>query len=598
MTTITEAIQKLYVAYFSRPADVAGLAYWEQVAAAAGGDTAQVSAAFAASAEYKAAYSGMNAFQVVDTVYLNLFGRHAEAKGVQFWAPLLADGTLTVDVVVTAVASGAQGSDLVSYTSKVAAAAAFTAALDTSAEILGYSGALAIAKAIAFLAAITDAGQLAAATAPDALAASVSAITNTIGTVPIPVTPPVPTPIPVPVPLPVPLPIPAPTGQRIELGAGDNRLGDVTVAPGDVVDGGAGTDTLPLRLVTPLNMLAFYNFERLEVDGPKLLDMNGLNGNNRISEILVLGGDSEAGVHFENLGAGNAVRLAADRIGMILSTVAAIPVKFTVDIDEHAIPEWAMSSFLSVRGASALSLVFDADYAMQRIGQAGTDETMLNDTLLSVDTNSASSVRVVSGGDFSSNILVLSDASEAGVITELVISGDRPLTVSSSDLPVLALLDASASTGGVTVSTRWLPGDTVIRLGKGADHVAISTKSVLDLPRTIEGFQKTGAAGAPGDTLQFANMAVTVADTPGSGFSFGTVSNGVLTFTGIGPGSVGEAFAMASQCAETDGEALLFSFLDSTYLFVQGATDIAVKLAGLTGASGLLQGSDDLFLIA
>lgn len=594
MTTITESIQKLYVAYFSRPADVAGLTYWEQVVAAARGDTSAVSAAFARSAEYQAVYAGLNAFQVVDKVYLNLFGRHAEAKGVQFWAPLLAGGTLTVDAIVTAVAAGAQSTDLVAYNSKVAAAGAFTAALDTTAEILGYSGAEAIARAIEFIAGITDAGKLAAATDPDTLAKFVGVVTNT--GVPVPVTPPVPAPVPTPVP--VPTPTPTPTGQSVHLGSGDNRLGAIVVVAGDSIDGGAGFDTLPLKLVTPLNMLAFSNFERLEADGPIVLDLDGLNGRNSISEILVTGGHSDGSVHLVNLGAGNAVRLVADGVGMIVSTGTPIPVTFTVDIDESTAPAAATLSLLSLRGADALTVVFDADYSMQRSGQMGVDETMLNDTLLSVDANAVGSVRVVSGGDFASNILILNDVSESGTMTSITIAGNRPLSLSAGEVPLLTLVDASASSGGVTISTRWLPGDAILRLGSGADHVSISTKSVIDRPRVIEGFQKTGAAGAPGDTLQFANMTVRVADTPGAEFAFGSVSQGVLTFSGKGPGSVEEAFAYASMAAESEGEALLFAFLGNSYLFVQAETDIAVKLAGLTGASTLLQGSDDLFLIA
>ena len=75
MAVYTDAIQKLYVAYFSRPADAAGLAYWEGVVTAAKGSTAAVSAAFAASAEYKAAFAGLDEYHIVDQIYLNLFGR-------------------------------------------------------------------------------------------------------------------------------------------------------------------------------------------------------------------------------------------------------------------------------------------------------------------------------------------------------------------------------------------------------------------------------------------------------------------------------------------------------------------------------------------
>lgn len=179
MSIYTETIQKLYVAYFSRPADPGGLAYWERVVADANGATAAVAAAFAASAEYKAAYGGKSSDLVVDTVYMNLFGRHAEVAGRDYWSDLLNRGLLTIDVVVTAIARGAQGSDMVAYNSKVSAATAFTAALDQPTESFAYTGASANAKAIAFLAAVTNATTGADAIVPVTLAATVLVVTDT-----------------------------------------------------------------------------------------------------------------------------------------------------------------------------------------------------------------------------------------------------------------------------------------------------------------------------------------------------------------------------------------------------------------------------------
>src|SRR5207253_1358459 len=102
-TTYNENIQQLYVAYFNRPADTQGLAYWETVVEAAQGDTAAVSAAFAASAEYKAAYANMTNAQIVDQVYQNLFGRPAEDAGKAYWADLLDNKAITIDNVVAQV---------------------------------------------------------------------------------------------------------------------------------------------------------------------------------------------------------------------------------------------------------------------------------------------------------------------------------------------------------------------------------------------------------------------------------------------------------------------------------------------------------------
>jgi len=173
-TTFYNDIQKLYVAYFNRPADPKGLAFWESAVEAAGGSTAAVSAAFAGSDEYKAAYANKTNAQIVDTVYQNLFGRPAEDAGKAFWTNALDKGIITIDAAVTAIAQGAQGTDLVAFNNKVTAAAAFTTAIDTDAEINGYSGDAANKLAKTFLAGVTDNASLAAAVAPAALNTTVA----------------------------------------------------------------------------------------------------------------------------------------------------------------------------------------------------------------------------------------------------------------------------------------------------------------------------------------------------------------------------------------------------------------------------------------
>lgn len=171
-----EAVQKLYVAYFNRPADTAGLDFWTNVVQAQNGSTAAVSAAFAAEAEYKTEYANMSNADVVNKVYLNLFGRAAEDAGKTYWANLLDTKAITIDKVVAAIAGGAQTTDARAYANKVIGATQFTAALDTKAEQDGYKGAAANTAAKAFMSSITTDATLAAATAPAALATSVATV--------------------------------------------------------------------------------------------------------------------------------------------------------------------------------------------------------------------------------------------------------------------------------------------------------------------------------------------------------------------------------------------------------------------------------------
>lgn len=163
MATYTDAIQKLYVAYFSRPADPAGLAYWEDVVTAAKGDTSAVSAAFAASTEYQTAYAQVNVSGVLSQIYLNLFGHPADAPGLAYWIKAIGDKEFTIDQAVTKIAAGAQGADKVAFEQKVVVATSFTAAVDTDAEKAGYKGTDANKAAKDFLATIKTAADAEAA---------------------------------------------------------------------------------------------------------------------------------------------------------------------------------------------------------------------------------------------------------------------------------------------------------------------------------------------------------------------------------------------------------------------------------------------------
>ena len=169
------AVQQLYVSYFGRPADPAGLDYWTNIVEAQD-STAAVSATFAASAEYKAAYEGKTNAQIVDQLYTNLFGRPADATGRAYWVDLLDKGTIKVDTIVYEVSLAALTTDKEAVENKVAAATAFTAALDTEAEVAGYSGDAALVLAKAFITGVTTDATLATATAPAALAATVAAV--------------------------------------------------------------------------------------------------------------------------------------------------------------------------------------------------------------------------------------------------------------------------------------------------------------------------------------------------------------------------------------------------------------------------------------
>ena len=84
-----------------------------------------------------------------------LFGRDAEPAGLAYWANQILIGNLTPAGAAIGILNGAQGTDVTAVNNKLVASAAFTAGLDTTAEILGYSGNGAAAVARTFLSTIT-----------------------------------------------------------------------------------------------------------------------------------------------------------------------------------------------------------------------------------------------------------------------------------------------------------------------------------------------------------------------------------------------------------------------------------------------------------
>lgn len=154
MALTTAQIQNAYVAFFNRPADNEGLRYWGSYP----GSSADLLNTFAQSAEYKSLYSGMNNTQLVGAVYQNLFGHAPDVSGLEYWVDQLAKGKLSIGNIADAINKGAQSTDATIIANKVAAATAFTAALDTTAEEVAYAGvnSTGLAAVKAWLAAVTS----------------------------------------------------------------------------------------------------------------------------------------------------------------------------------------------------------------------------------------------------------------------------------------------------------------------------------------------------------------------------------------------------------------------------------------------------------
>lgn len=128
-----EQVQKIFIAFYQRPADPAGLKYWAERVDVAGGNINQVIDAFASSAEATTLYGAVNATtigDVIDKLYMALFNVAPDAAGKAFYVNGFAAGTFTAGTIALAVLNGAQNADLTAVNNKVAVANLFTAQVD------------------------------------------------------------------------------------------------------------------------------------------------------------------------------------------------------------------------------------------------------------------------------------------------------------------------------------------------------------------------------------------------------------------------------------------------------------------------------------
>lgn len=600
----TEAVQKLYVAYFSRPADTAGLTYWEGVVAANGGSTAAVSTAFAASKEYTDTFAGQSQYQVVNTVYMNLFGRAAEPAALAFWGQALVRGDVTIAGAVTTIAGAAQGTDATTYANKVKAATAFTEALDTSAEILGYTGTGANLAAKTFLAGITTDASLNTAIVPSTLNSSIATVIQTGS---------------------------SSTGQSFSLTstigeqvngtagsdvftavvAGTNGA-DGTLNVGDTINGLGGQDTLNLLATAGATMPAGATVSNVEIvnlthvgtTGALALNSNMFSGVQQLWQIdntvgtadfqdVTVGTGVTAG--FRSTGA-NATNVVAD----VAVTVAAGTTATAVALD-------------GVKSGSAVEFLETTANNLSTVTVSG-----------SVTTIPATTTPVAAA----QNALTLT--ATAADVDVLNVSLTSNTTVTMTGFDDLTSFNAAGSTGNLTVNLGTPDELTTATFGSGNDTVTLNTtglqgdaltinlgagNDVLNLTAGINGDGDATAVtitmGAGSDTLNIVGLtnlsgasATAIAADMIMVSDFVAASD-VLNVSALGDRGVLVNTELANIAAATDFAAALalvasytdtgtyavFNYGSDAYIFANagaaalGAGDGLVKVVGLSVAS-------------
>ncbi len=149
--------QIAYVAYYGRPADRSGLAFWNDVLtendvsySPRNGDNLtgaeqdvynQIVNQFGNSPEADRLFGGFDSNRErINEVYQLAFDREGDEAGLNFWTEQLDLGNVTLATFALEVGLGAQNEDIITLNNKIISADFFSDRLDTEAETNAYSG--------------------------------------------------------------------------------------------------------------------------------------------------------------------------------------------------------------------------------------------------------------------------------------------------------------------------------------------------------------------------------------------------------------------------------------------------------------------------
>jgi hypothetical protein len=541
-------IQGIYIALFGRPADPAGLAFFNEQTNN-GADLTAIGD-LAATDEYQDRFDGLNNVQIVTKIYQDLFGRDPDAAGLAFFVAALNSGTYNINNVAIAILDGAQGDDAAVVANKIASANLFTAAIDTSIEIGSYVGDDAADAGRAFLAGITadEATVKTAEQAADAVQAIVDAglegntnvsqaagsdvsVGATVGD--------------------------APTTESTN--ANDTITITGTYTGTGVIDGGLGRDSV--TLVTDAGVVTdagdIVRVERLFVSavaGGGSIDLSNTAG---LQQVWANGSANNLAI--SGLDLGTTIGLNSDGAG-------AVSFAFDDATGDSDSADLVIASGVDLTGALSL-----AEIETVNISVAGPT------TLAAVTFADAEEVNLTGTGDITTGAVLLADD---------------------------ATFDASGHVGVLNV--------TVAAAQDGATIVGGASNDVFNVQATAEGIVLTGGAGNDLFNLNLSNLndltdnesilddVIQITDFSAANDLL-DINIGVGTrasLDNIETGNISAAtdleaaLDLVAQAADDDGAAYaVFQYKGSTYVYVDSdladanlvAGDGLVELVGFTG---------------
>lgn len=131
-----DRVMGAYLAYYGRPADPGGLEYWAGRLEDEGGNLNSIMDAFANSEEFDRRFGSLSNTDLVNNVFLQLFGRDADTGGLDFYVGSLEARDRTLQTIAVNVLDGAQNKDADIIDNRLSLSSSYV----TLAELTNFSG--------------------------------------------------------------------------------------------------------------------------------------------------------------------------------------------------------------------------------------------------------------------------------------------------------------------------------------------------------------------------------------------------------------------------------------------------------------------------
>jgi hypothetical protein len=591
-TTTLNQVESMYVGYFGRAGDPAGVNYWVGQLNAKTITLGQLAASFSVQPEATAKYPYLANPNIndpgvfVDQVYLNMFNHVADAAGKAFWVAQLtaaAGNPSAIGAMIQNIIAGAIGTDSTIITNKVDVAADFTVKASNAGTTWNAS---ANAQSSAEIATVTDtaASVTAAKAATDAYIASAPGPqqTFTLGIDTL-------TASTFNANFNAPLTFNAPTGTLVQsLQPGDSAIDTAPLTGTGLSNGGTFNVTfnsttvgqVPLVTLKGIPTHTVTNLAGAGVVGGYQGDVTGLvTLNNTNSTGIVTVGT-----------AGNGI----DKGGVAGTTTTGATLLSTVNVSGIVGVTAASSTTVIVNtaalagAADALQINVTGAFGTGTTGAGANTVSVKNDTAAAGATDNAYETLTINAA--AATNISLADAT-SGILstTRINVTGAGLATLwsqaSESHFTKLTTIDASTQTGGVTVTGGTNAGGlltgavlTSFKGGTGADSGDITTMTAAQV-QAITATNLDGGTGTARDTLILASNA------GGTGAANTTVAINNSNFEIIGISTLGGTVDYSKFGAGVDTFTLVGDALTQA-----AAATFNNMASGLTVNLGILSG--------